>query len=143
MKTSPTLSPERGSPTESELNVSTDSISLKSDSITSPPNEESTPQEESSVSQFDMIVVDREGDVLEVKAQIGIETDQHKEKSEIDFSYNLAQDSPKAMALDMVRCLELQPDSYDIIYEAFEKIGKYNFHLKMDIQKYYFKEILF
>jgi len=122
LKTSPTLSPERGSPTESELNVSTDSISLKSDSITSPPNEESTPQEESSVSQFDMIVVDREGDVLEVKAQIGIETDQHKEKSEIDFSYNLAQDSPKAMALDMVRCLELQPDSYDIIYEAFEKI---------------------
>ena len=49
----------------------------------------------------------------------------HKEKSEIDFSYNLAQDSPKAMALDMVRCLELQPDSYDIIYEAFEKIGTY------------------
>lgn len=70
-----------------------------------------------------MNVVNREGDQLEVKAEIGIEFKNSKETSEIDFQYDLKQDTPEEMALDMVQSLELQPTSYTLIRSAFDQLG--------------------
>jgi len=87
----------------------------------SPPNEVIEPCE-SSVNKFDMHVVSHEGDTLNIVAEMGIENDNTKEASKIEFSYNLATDDASTTAAEMVRSLELSASSYKLICDAFERL---------------------
>lgn len=87
-------------------------------------SEDSGSEQVSMVNTFDMRVVDRQGNILDIVAQMGIETNQTKESSEIEFSYNLAQDDPCTTASEMVKSLELDSKSHRLICSAFEELRK-------------------
>jgi len=72
--------------------------------------------------QFDMHVVGRDGDVLEIKVEMGTA----EEDSIIEFTYNLAQDDPKTTAAEMVRSLELAPASQQYIESKFASLVEKN-----------------
>jgi len=95
--------------------------------------EEPEPQNssESSVNRFDMHVVSREGDILNIVAEMGIENDNTKESSKIEFNYNLATDDASTTAAEMVRSLELSLSSHKLICDAFEDLEQRYFHISL------------
>lgn len=77
------------------------------------------------VKRFDVHVVDRHGDILEIIAELEIELGNTKENSKIEFSYNLSQDVPTTTATEMVKSLDLTFSSFELIVTAFEDLGKF------------------